>query len=135
MALTAAQIISTYQACGLSASGGTRYRYKFNAYSMTDIAEMSLTWSYATVKTTLDTRLAALTADEVTWLGTHIATWDATVTSSFSKTSGPDGVILNDEDEHRKATRLIVSLVGIEVEPVDFGDGAGSGINGGRVVR
>ena len=134
MALTPAQTISVYNAVGLKASGGTFYRYKFNAFAFDDVASQTISYSYAAVKTAIDTRLAALTADEVTWLGTHITTWDNTVTSSFSKSAGPDGVLLDDENEHRKATALIISLVGIEVEPVAIG-GDGSNGMGGRVTR
>lgn len=136
MALSAAQTISVYHACGLWASGGTRYRYKFNAYSMTDIADMSLTWDYSTVKTKIDLRLAALTADEVTWLGTYITTFDDTRSSSFKKDGSGDGIILDDEVEHKKATEAITQMVGFEVEKVDASDlNATGGFGCGRVVR
>ena len=134
MALTAAQTISVYHACGLHAGGTTRYRYKFNAYAQTDVASFPNSWSYATVKTALDTRLAAMSSDENTWIGTHITTYDGALTSSFKKTGLGDGIVLDDDIEKELARQAIVTVVGIEVEPVDIpGDNDNSRC--GRVTR
>lgn len=137
MALTNAQTISVYHACGLWASGTTRYRYRFNAYSTNSINDSSINWSYADIKTAMDTRLAALTADEVTWLGTYITAFDDTRYSSFKKNGQGDGIVLDDEIENTKARAAIVQMVGIEVEPVPFVEdmNATGGIGRGRVVR
>ena len=133
MALTDAQTQTVHEACGLFAGGGTRYRYRFNAFSTQDIASSSLSWSYADVKTRIDTRLAALTSGEETRLGTYITTYDDTATSSFKMRGGSRGVVLDDEAENEKAARRIRQIVGIWVEPVQ--PDAYSGGAQERVVR
>lgn len=134
MALSTAQTQTVYEAVGLFAGGGTRYRYRFNAYSTSDIATASLTWDYSTVKTTVDTRLAALTAGEQSRLGEYITKYDDTATSSLVMKGE---VNLDLAAENEKAANKIRQIVGLWVEPAPFvvPDGGATGLGGGRVVR
>jgi hypothetical protein len=135
MALSAANTQYAYMACGLWAAGTTRYRYRFNAFSAQSIEESSLSWSYADIKTALDTRLAALSDDQNTILATWLTTWSGGLTSSFRKEAGGDGVALSDEEEVRKAQAAIVQLIGIEVEPAAMVDDLSTSPRQGPVGR
>ena len=135
MALTAAQTLTVYHACGLRAEGGTYYLVRFTPYSVTDISDTDVSFDYSGVKTLIDTNLAALSDDANTWLGTHITTYDSTVTSSF-KMKGE--VVLDDESEFSKARALIRDIVGVHVEAVDIIEESrnkGAGGLQGRVTR
>ena len=135
MALTGAQTQSVYLACGMWSEGGSRYRVRFDAYSTASITDSSITWDYSAVKTAITTRLAALSADANTMLGTFITVFDATITSSFRKEGAGDGVVLDDSDEFRKAKGAIVQMVGLEVEPVKFASDLNAQSICGRVTR
>lgn len=135
MALTSAQKLTVYHACGLRAEGGTYYLVRFTPYTQTDIEDTSISFSYADVKTLIDTQLAALSSDANTWLGTHLTTYDSTVTSSFVMKGE---VNLDDAQEFEKARAVIQDTVGVHVEAVDLiEESRGKSARGlqGRVTR
>lgn len=115
MALTAAQTQQVYLACGLWAEGNSRYRVRWNFYSVFSITQSNLSWDYSGAKTQIDTRLAALSAGALTLLGELADTFADTLTSSFAMMGE---VRLSDADEHEKARGSICKLVGIELEQV-----------------
>ncbi len=136
MALTGAQEQTIYEVCGLRAGGGDYTLVRFDTYSVTDITQSSLTWDYSSVKTAIDTRIAALDSDEEARLGTYIATYDDNVTSSF-KMSGE--VVLDAAEERELAKWKIVDIIGIQVDRVDIIENARAKLSqtsrGGRVTR
>lgn len=119
MALTAAQTQTIYEACGLFAGGSTRYRYKFGAVGMAfepgNIEGQTLSWSYSSIKTQIDTRIAALSAGEETRLGTYITTYDDTATTSLTLTGE---VNLDLPEENENAANKIRQIIGLWVEAV-----------------
>lgn len=135
MALTPAQTQNVYLAIGLWAEGNSRYRVRWNWFSVFDIKTTSLSWDYSTAKGYIDTRLVALSAGALVLLGTLADTFADTLTSSFQMKGE---VQLSDPEENEKARAGICKLVGIELEavppeiakPLD-----GSGDCTGRLVR
>ena len=115
MALSAAQTQNTYLACGLWAEGGTRYRGRWNWFSVFDIKSTSISWDYAAAKTYVDARLAGLSAGALTLLGTLADTYADTLTSSFEMKGE---VQLSDQKEKELARENICKIVGVEFEPV-----------------
>jgi hypothetical protein len=134
MALTAAQTQNVYLACGLWAEGGTRYRGRWNWFSVFDIKSTSIRWEYDDAKTYVDTRLATLSAGALTLLGTLADTFADTLTSSFEM-KGEVG--LSDSTEHALAKENICKVVGVEFEPVppEIVKPLDGNENAGRMVR
>jgi hypothetical protein len=130
--LSAAQTLTVYHACGLRVEGGTYKLVRFHPFSVSTIEDFTLNYDYSAIKTAIDTNLAALSSDAGTWLGTHITTYDDTLTSSF-KMRGE--VVLDDEVEFCKARDAIRDLVGVQVELVDEIEAARNAESGGRTGR
>jgi len=135
MALSDENTQLVYLACGLWAGGGTRYRYRFNSFSMADVETTSVSWDYDSVKTVVDTALAALNDAQETLLETWCATFKTGLDSEFSMDGGSQGVHLSDGEAAAKARASICQLVGIEVEAVPFAEDLHRGGLQGRVVR
>lgn len=135
MALTAAQTQTVYHACGLRAEGGSYNLIRFTPYTQTDIGSSSTTWDYSSVKTAIDTNLAALSDAANTWLGSAITNYDSTLLSSFQMTGE---VKLSDPQEFELARNVIRDVVGVHVAPVDAIESARSDegqARQGRVTR
>ena len=134
MALTASQTQQCYLALGLKAEGNTRYRVRWNWFSVFDIKTTTISWDYSATKTIIDTRLGILSAAALTLLGTFIDTYYSTLTSSFEMKGE---VNLSDKAENQMAKEQICKLVGIEVEeaPPEIVSRDGSGDDGGGMGR
>jgi hypothetical protein len=139
MALTASETQQCYLAVGLKGEGNTRYRVRWNWFSVFDIKTTSIIWTYSTAKGYIDTRLTALSAGALAELATYLDAYTARKSNpSLKVVGGAYGANIDYAKEIEYFRSEICKLVGIEIEeappdivkPLD-----GSGDSTGRLVR
>lgn len=113
MALSAAQIAQYYEIIGIPQGGAS-----LSIYALDDPAGASGdVFSHAAVCTLIDARLAALSAENVTRIGTHLTRWDAIGGSQPILSLDKAGSIYADYARERGIIRdAIKSIAGIYVK-------------------
>jgi hypothetical protein len=143
MALTTSQTQKLYVVLGLRGEGTTRYRVRWNVFATFSIPKASISWDYSTAKTTIDARLAELSAGALTELATYIDRYAAIQFSTLEVVGGPYGVSISHSKERANLRDGIYRLVGFELEevssnvaqPMENVNGQSGGPAGGRIVR
>jgi hypothetical protein len=143
MPLTATETQKLYIILGLRGEGRTRYRVRWNAFTTFSIPKASIDWDYSTAKTTIDARLAELSAGALTELGAYLDRYAAIQFSTLEVVGGPYGVSISHSKERANLRDGIYRLVGFELEevsgnvaqPMENVNGQGGGTASGRLVR
>jgi hypothetical protein len=143
MALTTSETQKLYIVLGLRGEGKTRYRVRWNFFSTFSIPKATIFWDYSTAKTTIDARLAELSAGALTELGAYLDRYAAIQFSTLEIVGGPYGVNLSHNQERENLRDGIYRLVGFELEevsanvaqPMEEMNGQNGGPRSGSLVR